>query len=176
MQRAMGWFGLVFMVWSLAGLGLLFFWNSTSAKRTLTERIAAGEALERWVITESEYAELNVVDGEFWIHDRVYDVIHAESINDGLVVIQVFDDSYETGLAKLGRKLLRRKVGDTQSPPLGIDVWASLRAVVPNLGSSKIIWFCEYRPHVFGEIRLKEARWRSGVLRPPEGEVRLLTT
>ena len=128
----MGWFGLAFMVWAMAGIGIHFFWNATSAKRSLAERVASGEALERWVLTEKEYADLGIVEGEFWFEDRVYDVMHTERLEGGLVAIQVFDDSYETDLAKFGRKLLRRKVGDTNSPPAGLGQWVNLHAVVPH--------------------------------------------
>ena len=132
MRRAMGWFGLAFMVWAMAGVGIHYFWNSTSAKRSLAERVAAGEALERWVLTESEYAELGVVDGEFWLEDRVYDVMNTERLEGGLVALQVFDDSYESELAKLGRKLLRRQLEDSNEPPTGLGQWVTLHAVVPH--------------------------------------------
>lgn len=169
MRRAMGWFGLVFMIWAMAGMGIHFFWNSTSAKRSLAERVAAGEALERWVLTESEYAELGVVDGEFWLEDRVYDVMNTERLEGGLVALQVFDDSYETDLAKWGRKLLKRTVGDTHVPPAGLELWLSLHAVVPPATSTNIAWIQMDQPQICGEVPLKEARWRSGVLHPPEG-------
>ncbi len=73
----------------MAGVGIHFFWSSTSAKRSLAERVASEEALERWVLTEKEYAELGIVDGEFWIEDRVFDVMHTEHLEGGLVVLQV---------------------------------------------------------------------------------------
>ena len=171
MRRAMGWFGLVFMVWAMAGVGIHFFWSSTSAKRSLAERVASGEALERWVLTEREYTELGIVDGEFWIEDRVFDVVRTEHLEGGLVVLQVFDDSYETALAKLGRKLLHRKVGDTHGPPAGLGLWLSLHAVVPPATSTNIAWIRLDQEANFGEVPFKEARWRSGVLDPPEGAV-----
>lgn len=142
MRRAMGWFGLVFMVWAMAGVGIHFFWSSTSAKRSLAERVASGEALERWVLTEKEYTELGIVGGEFWHEDRIYDVMHTEHLNGGLVAIQVFDDSYETEWAKVGRKLLRRKVEDRQGPPAGLALWVSVHAVLPKpvVLAAPLVW------------------------------------
>lgn len=168
MRRVMAGFGLVIMVWAMAGMGIHFFWNSTSAKRSLAERVAAGEPLERWVLRNSEWESLNAIDGEFWLNGRIYDVMSVEVLPEGRVAIQVFDDSYETGLAKLGRKLLRRKVGDRHGPPAGLGLWVSLHAVLPQALSINIIWNHVDRTQITGDVRFKEARWRSGVLHPPE--------
>ncbi len=171
MRRASAWFGLVFLVWSLAGMGLVFFWQSTSAKRTLAERVAQGEALERWVLSPAEFEQLNIVDGEFWHRDRLYDVMSTEALANNWVVLQVFDDSHEAKLAKAGRKLFKRRVSDPSSPPVGLDQWASWHAVLPADRSMKIAhWACDPMWEV-PRNEGKEARWSSTLPQPPNGSV-----
>ncbi|MGA0817357.1 MAG: hypothetical protein ACO3PE_00325 [Schleiferiaceae bacterium] len=169
MRRVTAWFGLAFMIWSMAGMGLFYFWSSTSAKRSLEERIAAGEPLERWIITDSEYEELGVQDGEFWWNERMYDVVSVERLAEGRVALQVFDDSYETGLAKLGRKLLRRKVDESQDPPAGLANWLSLHATLSSGCSTVIAVFWMEQTVPSANFFFKEARWSQCPENPPEG-------
>lgn len=129
MRRATALVGLAILTWFLVGSGIFLFWTSTSAKRSLSERVAAGEPLERWVLTQDEWASLDVVDGEFWMDGRIYDVMTVDSSTEGAVVIQVFDDSYETQIAKMGRKLLRRHTKPGTELPSWATDWASLRFV-----------------------------------------------
>jgi len=65
-------FGLAIMLWALLGAEFSLFWNSTTAKRSLAQRVATGEALERWVLTSDEYAALEIQSGEFWFDGRMY--------------------------------------------------------------------------------------------------------
>lgn len=162
-------FGLAIMLWALLGAEFGFFWNRTTAKRSLEQRVAAGEALERWVLTSDEYAALEIQSGEFWFDGRMYDVMHTESLGDGLVLLQVFDDSFETALSKLGRKMFKRRIDDSQPPPAALVQWASWHAVLPADRSMKIAWWACTPSWEVPQNEGKEAKWSATLPQPPNG-------
>ncbi|MFM8565420.1 MAG: hypothetical protein ACKOBQ_04660 [Bacteroidota bacterium] len=167
MRRASAWFGLVCLVWAFALIGLVFYWQSTSAKRTLAERIAHGEALERWVLSPSEYASLRITDGEFWFEGRIYDVMRTEELPDDWVAIQVFDDSHETNLAKTGRKLFKRKLIDPTDPPVGLGQWVNWHAVLPSVFTGRLHFTYLSLDWDVIQSQGDEAHWSIKILRPP---------
>lgn len=137
MQRASGLFGLVMATWALLGSGVCFFWMSTSAKLSLSDRISEGAPLQRWILSEAEWSSLGVADGEFWLDGQLFDIVSKERLVDGSIVVQVFDDSFESAWAKWGRKLFRRTPADSH-PPAGLQHWVFLHAVIPSPFSMKI--------------------------------------
>lgn len=157
------------MLWALLGAEFSLFWNSTTAKRSLAQRVAAGEALERWVLTSDEYDALEIQSGEFWFDGRMYDVMHTESLGSGHVVLQVFDDSFETALSKVGRKLFKRRIDDSQSPPAALGQWASWHAVLPLDRSTKIAWWACTPAWEVPQNEGKEAKWSATLPQPPNG-------
>ena len=159
------------MLWALLGAEFSLFWNSTTAKRSLAQRVASGEALERWVLTSDEYAALEIQSGEFWFDGRMYDVMHTESLGSGHVLLQVFDDSFETALSKLGRKMFKRRVDDSQSPPAALGQWASWHAVLPLNRSTKIAWWACTPSWKVPQNEGKEAKWSATLPQPPNGPV-----
>ena len=159
------------MLWALLGAEFSLFWNSTTAMRSLAQRVAAGEALERWVLTSDEYDALEIQSGEFWFDGRMYDVMHTESLGSGHVVLQVFDDSFETALSKVGRKLFKRRIDDSQSPPAALGQWASWHAVLPIELSTKIAWWACTPSWEVAQNEGKEAKWSATLLQPPNGPV-----
>jgi hypothetical protein len=162
-------FGLAIMLWALLGAEFGFFWNRTTAKRSLEQRLASGEALERWVLTADEFAALQVNAGEFWRDGRLYDVIRAERLSGGLVALQVFDDSLETALSKLGRKMFKRRIDDSQPPPAALVQWASWHAVLPADRSMKIAWWACTPSWEVPQNEGKEAKWSATLPQPPNG-------